>query len=343
MADPNYRFTIPDPLPTLLTTEPRIREVAAPAGDTLYTRQETFNLAKPDVTIIGCGGVGVWAALSLALGGVNSLTLYDGDTLSLHNLNRFPLPFSSVGEMKSVALSNWLATLRPDIDITPRGQWDKDIHILRGNWVVCATDNLKSRKAAFLAASQSRISYLEVGADGENWSLSPSPPEFSTDLEEVAGYTVTPVHVGPCMMAGAAVAYYVLHDVRPMVSHAASWELGPELFDGARGRIRMAEAMEVDLTGREMITCPICKRVVEYKGVYLSPAIRHLRNCGHLGLAEAKLQSDELMAVARLDKAILDSSESLAEVSEAEVEVETDALSDIGDGPEIEEDSNEQA
>lgn len=208
--------------------------MAIPEGPELYHRQASFNLGHPRVMIVGCGGVGVWAALALALGGAKALELYDGDTLSLHNLNRFPLPASKVGELKSVALASWLRSLRPECKIRAHGMLDPSLEPVDRvvDWVVCSTDSLKSRQlarnVALGQATEGRgTQYLELGADGERWSLTAEPPEFSTELEEQAGYATVPVHVGPCMMAGAAAAYYVLHGQTPRETLQGDWTIEP--------------------------------------------------------------------------------------------------------------------
>jgi hypothetical protein len=192
--------------------------------DPIYQRQADIGLAYPgNVYLVGCGGVGCWIALALVLAGLDYLTLFDGDTVSIHNLNRFPLPESAVGQPKSLALAKWLKSLRPTSTIQARGEFSPIYGYDRPSWVVCATDNLKSRQMCHKWAKEQRANYLEVGADGERWTLSPTPPEFSTDNENMRGYTSVPVHVGPCMMAGAAAAYYVLHNAEPGYSHTGMW------------------------------------------------------------------------------------------------------------------------
>ena len=247
-------------------------------GGGLYDRQESLHLVNGiSVTLIGCGGVGVWVALALALGGVRRIALYDGDTLSLHNLNRYPLPPTFVGELKSAALAQWISLLRRDGEFNPRGEFNPEHHGHNlGDWVVCATDSLASRKMAFAAASHYGSFYLEVGADGETWSLSPNPPEFSTELEDVAGYTVTPVHVGPCMMAGAAAAYYVLHNRRPLDSHSCKW-------DGQR--VDFESMAEEDYP---TVECQMCGWK-EPKAHGLINMVKHVRGVhdSQLGLADA--------------------------------------------------------
>lgn len=251
-------------------------------GATLYQRQGPLNL-QPNtaVTLIGCGGVGVWVALSLALAGVQYIDLYDGDTLSIHNLNRYPLPQGFIGESKSLALAQWLSLLRPDGEFVARGEFNPLHHAGQvKEWVVCATDSLKSRQMSYQAAQGAGSYYLEVGADGEGWSLSPNPPEFSTELEDQAGYQVTPVHVGPCMMAGAAAAYYILHGRVPIDSHIGKW-------DGQR--VTLSSMPEEDYP---TVECGMCAYRLARDGQFIT-MIKHVREAHQvnglpMGLIEAR-------------------------------------------------------
>lgn len=237
IPEPAHVFQVPIQVEVERPVDPR----PIPAYP-IYERQASLiNLEElPAVMIIGAGGVGCWIALALALGGVRYMDLFDGDSLSTHNLNRFPLPMSSVGSLKSEALANWLRTLRPEAEIVARGSFDSAIHTRVADWLVCATDSLKSRRMCYDYAQRNGMRYLEVGADGERWTLSPSPPEFSTENEAQPGYQTVPVHVGPCMMAGAAAAYYVLHNQQPSGSHAMNWEKG-ELLGQWISEVRAVE------------------------------------------------------------------------------------------------------
>jgi ThiF family len=308
---PEHEFHVPD--------EP---EIPAPNPvDPIYLRQASMGLARPNVVLIGAGGVGCWVALSLVLGGVDSLTIYDSDTLSTHNLNRFPLPESFVGEAKSVALVKWLETLRPKASLLARGEFDPAMNpptmMAGSDWIICATDSLKSRRMCYEFANVDGWHYLEVGADGERWTLSPAPPEFSTDDEANPGYQTVPVHVGPCMMAGAAAAYYVLHDCKPILSHSAGWVKGPLIRGYPNlGALKFESMSEVDLTdstgGVEFFTCPDCGIKIEQDIIMI---IRHHReHHPEIGLAEAKAwaehQLEQLRArepeVDEMGNAILD-------------------------------------
>ena len=275
--------------------------------DPLYERQEPLGLARPSVILVGAGGVGCWVALALVLGGVEDITIYDGDTLSGNNLNRFPLPPNSIGELKSVALASWLRTLRPKAsNINARGMFDPEVsNPMAANWLVCCTDSLKSRKMCYQYVNSRKteygataMKYLEVGADGERWTLSPAPPEFSTELEDNPGYATVPVHVGPCMMGGSAAAYYVLHDITPTVSHLVDWDKGPDYRHGySRASLAIAKMDEVIpyVSRYPFVICPTCHRQVEGE---LINTTRHIRQCDHIGLVEAKEIATRLIAMA---------------------------------------------
>lgn len=315
---------MPEPTNEFHTTIPDVDNITEAPNpvDPIYSRQQALNLYHPSVILVGCGGVGCWVALSLVLGGVEVINLFDGDTLSPHNLNRFPLPMSAVGEMKSVALAKWLANLRPKAEIVARGEFDPLIHTTQASWVICATDSLKSRRMCHTYAGNIGAFYLEVGADGERWTLSPAPPEFSTELEERAGYQSVPVHVGPCMMAGAAVAYYVLHEVISTASHSGNWVNGI-------GRLNLETVPEADYG--PIVTCRHCSSFAVYRSTGLIAMIKHVMEYSNLGLAEAKTIVDKWFA-----ETPIPDMEYLAEDPDAlDDDLDDDRVEEVEDGQEV--------
>ena len=77
-------------------------------------------LARAHVTVLGCGGLGSWAAAGLACIGVGGVTLVDDDVVDLSNLNRQIL-FSEadIGRPKVEAAAAALRAFNSDIDVTP--------------------------------------------------------------------------------------------------------------------------------------------------------------------------------------------------------------------------------
>jgi hypothetical protein len=92
-----------------------------------YSRQEDLTnsaSALSDIVhcnthlIIGCGGVGFWLALSLAMMGNRDFILVDGQTIDNSNLNRLPVPQTWVGQNKAIALRKMIRFLRPATRVT---------------------------------------------------------------------------------------------------------------------------------------------------------------------------------------------------------------------------------
>ena len=87
-----------------------------------YSRQEDLTASATALNhivhnnthlVIGCGGVGYWLALSLAMMGATNFILVDGQTIDNSNLNRLPVPQTWLGQNKAIALRKMIRFLRP--------------------------------------------------------------------------------------------------------------------------------------------------------------------------------------------------------------------------------------
>ncbi len=89
----------------------------SPQGQSAWQLQH--RLRQSHVVILGCGGLGSWAATGLVLAGVGKLTLVDDDTVELSNLNRQLLfRTSDVGRRKIDAARGSLTALNPHLEVT---------------------------------------------------------------------------------------------------------------------------------------------------------------------------------------------------------------------------------
>ncbi len=102
---------------------------ASSAGDTTrFSRQLLYlaelgdeldiqrRLRSAKVVILGCGGLGSWAAASLACLGLGELVLVDDDRVALENLNRQILfPRDAIGRRKVEVASEWLRRFDPEV------------------------------------------------------------------------------------------------------------------------------------------------------------------------------------------------------------------------------------
>lgn len=85
-----------------------------------YSRQEQLDedMEYHDVdhvtnVVIGCGGVGFWLTLLMALHGEEHFILMDGEKIEPTNLNRLPVPQTWVGVNKAIALRRMVRYVRP--------------------------------------------------------------------------------------------------------------------------------------------------------------------------------------------------------------------------------------
>jgi molybdopterin/thiamine biosynthesis adenylyltransferase len=83
-----------------------------------YSRQAEMDSKMRDVknklnVIVGCGGIGFWLGIQLAMIGAKHFLLVEGDKIDESNLNRLPVPQTWVGINKAIALSKMITFLRP--------------------------------------------------------------------------------------------------------------------------------------------------------------------------------------------------------------------------------------
>ena len=86
----------------------------------LLFKEEGMNkLANANVLVVGLGGVGSFAAEFLARAGVGNMTIVDGDTVDITNINRqLPALHSTVGEPKVKIVGDRLLDINPELKLT---------------------------------------------------------------------------------------------------------------------------------------------------------------------------------------------------------------------------------
>jgi len=98
----------------------QLRYFADLAPDGLSGPECHLRLRDARVVVLGVGGLGSWAALSLACCGVGELTLVDGDTVELSNLNRQVLfAADDIGRPKARVAAAAIERFNPGMTIVP--------------------------------------------------------------------------------------------------------------------------------------------------------------------------------------------------------------------------------
>ncbi len=96
----------------------QLRYFADVAPDGLSAPECQVRLRNARVLVLGVGGLGSWAALSLACCGVGELTLVDGDAIELSNLNRQVLfGAGDIGRPKARVAAASIERFNPGIEV----------------------------------------------------------------------------------------------------------------------------------------------------------------------------------------------------------------------------------
>jgi len=172
----------------------------------IYLRQRPLNLSVPrKAAVCGCGGIGSWVALDLALVGVQELVLIDPDALEPHNLNRTPYTPAQVGRFKVQALAELIAERRPECVLHLFPYLYQEVEGLLPpeiEWLVDCTDNLLTKRKA----AQKPWHYLKLGYDGFYFTWD-AARELPWEEGPGQGYGTVPSFVGtPQFLAALAVS-----------------------------------------------------------------------------------------------------------------------------------------
>lgn len=105
-----------------------------------------FDASHTHVTLVGAGGIGAMAALTLAKMGVSDLTIYDGDTVSPENLPTQFHRLDDLGRNKVDGLAETIRMFSDDTEVFPcAGRVTADM-ALYGTVVISAVDSIQARK-----------------------------------------------------------------------------------------------------------------------------------------------------------------------------------------------------
>lgn len=88
-------------------------------AELLFKPEGLEKLTNANVMIVGLGGVGSFAAEFLARAGVGKMTIIDGDTVDITNVNRqLPALHSTVNQPKVKVVGDRLQDINPELELT---------------------------------------------------------------------------------------------------------------------------------------------------------------------------------------------------------------------------------
>lgn len=159
----------------------------------LYGSVGAKNIFSSHVVVVGIGGVGSWAAESLARSGVGQLTLIDLDHVSESNINRqIQATEATVGQAKVIAMKDRIHSFNPACvvncieEFVDPSNWQS---LLPGDAtaVIDACDQVNAKAALAAWALHNKKLFISVGAAGGKRSA------HLVDIDDIAHVTHDPL------------------------------------------------------------------------------------------------------------------------------------------------------
>lgn len=144
----------------------------------LLLGEETLHkLRSARVALFGIGGVGSFAAEALARGGVGHITLVDGDTVSITNINRQLIALhSTVGKEKTAVMAERIADISPETEVETYpvvyGAENRDLlDFSTYDYVIDAIDTVTSKLILIEEAKKAGVPVISCMGTGNKFHL----------------------------------------------------------------------------------------------------------------------------------------------------------------------------
>ncbi|KAA5536012.1 tRNA threonylcarbamoyladenosine dehydratase [Paenimyroides baculatum] len=131
-------------------------------------------LKKANVLIVGLGGVGSFAAEFIVRAGVGNLTIVDGDTVDITNVNRqLPALHSTVGQPKVEIVGDRLMDINPELNLTRIQEFlspERATEIVTKDfdYVLDCIDSITPKLNLIVAAKKTKVKVISnMGAGGK--------------------------------------------------------------------------------------------------------------------------------------------------------------------------------
>lgn len=143
-------------------------------AELLFKEEGLTRLRNANVLVVGLGGVGSFAAEFLARAGVGNMTIVDGDTVDITNINRqLPALHSTVGQPKVKIVGDRLMDINPELNLTRVEEFlspERAIEIVTPDfdYVLDCIDSVTPKLNLIVAAKRKKVKVISnMGAGGK--------------------------------------------------------------------------------------------------------------------------------------------------------------------------------
>lgn len=132
-------------------------------------------LQNANLLVIGLGGVGSFAAEFLARAGVGKMTIVDGDTVDITNINRqLPALYSTLGKSKVDVVAERLLDINPDLKLFKINEFlspermEEVIDSQKFNYILDCIDSVTPKITLLKMAKRKKVKIVScMGAGGK--------------------------------------------------------------------------------------------------------------------------------------------------------------------------------
>ena len=143
-------------------------------AELLFKKEGLNKLEKSNVLVVGLGGVGSFAAEFLVRAGVGKLTIVDGDTVDITNINRqLPALHSTIGMPKVNVVGDRLMDINPELKLIRVEEFlspERALEIVSEefDYVLDCIDSVTPKLNLIIAAKRKRVKIISsMGAGGK--------------------------------------------------------------------------------------------------------------------------------------------------------------------------------
>ncbi|MES2864010.1 MAG: tRNA threonylcarbamoyladenosine dehydratase [Bacteroidota bacterium] len=143
-------------------------------AELLFKEEGLNKLKNSNVLVVGLGGVGSFAAEFLVRAGVGTMTIVDGDTVDITNINRqLPALHSTIGQPKVTVVANRLMDINPELNLTLVEEFlspERALEIVTPefDYVLDCIDSITPKLNLIIAAKRKHVKIISsMGAGGK--------------------------------------------------------------------------------------------------------------------------------------------------------------------------------
>jgi tRNA A37 threonylcarbamoyladenosine dehydratase len=143
-------------------------------AELLFKEEGINKLKNANLLVVGLGGVGSFAAEFLVRAGIGKLTIVDGDTVDITNINRqLPALHSTIGKSKVEIVASRLLDINPDLDLTRVEEFlsperATEIVTTEYDYVLDCIDSVTPKLNLIISAKRKKVKVIScMGAGGK--------------------------------------------------------------------------------------------------------------------------------------------------------------------------------